>query len=329
MDEMNLTSIISSHDMYFSKITVHKKEYFTMKPEKKDITNLSLEELINRSQVIVEALPYISSFRGATIVVKYGGHAMIDENLKKSVIQDIVLMELVGMNPVVVHGGGPEISRLMKKMGVTPRFVEGQRVTDAETLELAEMVLAGKLNGEIVNRINQTGGRAVGLSGKDAGLIIARKLASQEDREDIGFVGEVAGIHPEILLLLDENQFIPVISPIGVDEKGQTYNINADSVAAEIAGALRAAKLVYLTDVKGVCTNPLDESTVISSLRATEVEDLINSGVIAGGMIPKCRGCKQALASGVQKTHILDGRIPHSLLLELFTDRGIGTQMVP
>jgi len=240
-------------------------------------------------------------------------------------------MELVGMNPVVVHGGGPEISSLMKKLGMKARFVQGQRVTDAQTLEVAEMVLAGKLNGEIVNRINQTGGKAVGLSGKDAGLILARKLGAgktEKNIPDIGFVGEVAQIRPEIISILAQNQFIPIISPIGVDEKGQTFNINADSVASEVAGALKASKLVFLTDVKGILKNPEDEKSIFSTVHSDEVETLISDGVIKGGMIPKARGCKNALECGVKKTHILDGRIPHALLLEIFTDRGIGTQIV-
>ena len=293
---------------------------------------IPLEDLIKRAHILVEALPYINAFRGATIVIKYGGHAMIDEDLKRSVIQDVVLMELVGMNPVVVHGGGPEISELMNKLGIKPRFVEGQRVTDAQTLEVAEMVLAGKLSGEIVNRINQTGGRAVGLSGKDAGLILAQPIGTRDvaktKKPDIGFVGEVKEIRPEIISLLAEKTYIPVISPIGVDEAGQTYNINADSVAAEVAGALKAAKLIFLTDVKGICKNPKDETTLLSSICSGDVEQLISEKVITGGMIPKARGCRDALKSGVRKTHILDGRIPHSILLEIFTDRGIGTQIV-
>jgi acetylglutamate kinase len=301
-----------------------------MKPEVRDLRNLPIEELIKRARYLVEALPHINAFRGAIIVIKYGGHAMIDEELKQSVIQDIVLMELVGMNPVVVHGGGPEISSQMKKLGLKSRFVQGQRVTDAETLDVAEMVLAGKLNGEIVNRINQTGGRAVGLSGKDAGLIIARKLSGgDKDSEDIGFVGEVASINPEIISILTKNEFIPVISPIGVDNEGQTYNINADSVAAKIAASLEARKLILLTDVKGIYRDISDESTNMTTIHSNEIDGLISSGVIQGGMIPKVNGCRQALEAGVSKTHILDGRIPHSLLLEIFTDRGIGTQIIP
>jgi len=310
-----------------------------MKSELKDLHSISalgglpLEELIGRARILVEAMPYINAFRGATIVIKYGGNAMIDEELKRTVIQDIVLMEHVGMRPVVVHGGGPEISALMKKLGMKPRFVEGQRVTDAETLEVVEMVLAGKLNGEIVNRINHAGGHAVGLSGKDGGLIAARKMSVNDTEKcgsaDIGFVGEVEEIRPGIISLLAENQFIPVISPLGVDETGQTFNINADSVAAEIAASLRAVKLILITDVKGIYRESGDESSILPTIRVSEVEDLIKSGIITGGMIPKVRACVKAIMAGVSKTHVLDGSIPHSLLLELFTDRGIGTQIIP
>ncbi len=297
-----------------------------------DIRNLPLAELIERANILVEAIPYIKEFRGCRVVIKYGGHAMIDPGLKKNVIQDIILMQYVGMKPVVVHGGGPEISDLMKKMRLTPKFVEGQRVTDAETLDVAEMVLAGKLNGEIVNQIHQLGGRAVGVSGKDAGLIRARKYtmpsSTGEATADIGFVGEVEQISPEIISVLDEKQFIPVISPIGVDSSGQTYNINADSVAAELAIALKARKLILLTDVKGILRNLNDDSSLLPSIQIDELEGLIEKGVIGGGMIPKVRACLRALNAGVRKTHILDGRIPHALLLELFTDKGIGTQIV-
>jgi acetylglutamate kinase len=303
-----------------------------MSSDDTDFRNHPLAELIERASILVEAIPYIKEFRGCRVVIKYGGHAMIDPELEKNVIQDIVLMQYVGMKPVVVHGGGPEISELMKKMRLKPKFIEGQRVTDAETLDVAEMVLAGKLNGEIVNQINQMGGRAVGLSGKDAGLIRARKYtmpsSTGEPTADIGFVGEVEQISPEIISVLDEKQFIPVISPIGADSSGQTYNINADLAAAEMAMALQARKLILLTDVKGILRNVNDESSLLPSIHIDELEGLIEKGVIAGGMIPKVRACMRALKAGVRKTHILDGRIPHALLLELFTDRGIGTQIV-
>jgi len=297
-----------------------------------DLQNLSIEQLIERAGVLVEALPYIKTFRGCTVVIKYGGHAMIDEKLKAMVIQDIVLMKFVGINPVVVHGGGPEITALMDKVGLEAKFVEGQRFTDTETLGIAEMVLAGKLNGEIVNSINQTGGRAVGLTGKDAGLILARKLLSPSPEgrppRDLGFVGEVAKINPEVIGVLEKAEFIPVVSPLGVDEAGQTYNINADSVAAEMAIALKARKLILLTDVRGILLQPDNDSSLLSSIRADEVENLITDNVITAGMIPKVRAAVRVLEAGSRKVHILDGRVPHALLLELFTDRGIGTQIL-
>ena len=291
-----------------------------------------IEPLVRRAQILVEALPYIQRFDNQTLVIKYGGHAMVDEQLKASVVQDIVLLESVGMKVVIVHGGGPEISLLMKKIGKEPVFEAGYRVTDAETLTITEMVLVGKINREIVNGINQAGGRAVGLSGKDAGLIVARRYRPKGPdgvgETDIGYVGEVERINPEILGVLDEHEFIPVISPIGVDSHGQTLNINADTVAADIAAALMASKLILLTDVRGVLRDRNDPKSIIPSLPSTECQKMINQATIAGGMIPKARACLRALDGGVGKTHILDGRIPHALLLELFTDQGIGTQIV-
>jgi acetylglutamate kinase len=296
-----------------------------------DLRTLPIEKLIERSQSIVEALPYIRNFRGATIVIKYGGHAMVDPQLKQMIIQDIALMAIVGMNPVVVHGGGPEITALMKKMGIKPQFVAGQRVTDAETLDIAEMVLAGKINSEIVLSLNQAGARAVGISGKDMGLVLARKLYHREHDEapptDIGFVGEVASIDPTVIEIFEKNEIVPVISPIGVDETGQTFNINADTVAAEIAASLKADKFILLTDVRGILRDRKDESTLVNAIRVEEVEPMISQGIIEGGMIPKVRACLNALQAGVKKTHILDGRLPHSLLLEVFTEKGIGTQI--
>lgn len=298
-----------------------------------DLRTLPIEKLIERSQVLVEALPYIHKFRGATIVIKFGGHAMVDSVLKANIIQDIALMAIVGMNPVVVHGGGPEITVLMKKLGMEPRFVDGQRVTCADTLDVAEMVLAGKINSEITLALNRTGVRACGLSGKDMGLVIARKLYHQAHEgapeQDIGFVGDVVRIDPAIISIFEQNDIVPVISPIGVDEEGQTYNINADTVASDIAAALKADKFILLTDVRGILRDRKDESSLINSLRMEEIEAMIRDGVIDGGMIPKVRACLDALHAGVKKTHILDGRLPHSLLLEIFTERGIGTQIVP
>lgn len=294
--------------------------------------DVSMESMVERACILAEALPYIQRFHGKTIVIKYGGHAMVDPELKANVVRDIVLMESVGMRVVVVHGGGPEITRHMKKIGKEPKFSNGYRVTDEETLSITEMVLVGKINREIVNGINQAGGRAVGLSGKDGGLIVARPFRPTgpdgQVVEDIGYVGEVERIDPEILDVLDKSGFIPVISPIGVDQAGQTYNINADTVAAGIAEALRATKLILLTDVRGIFRYPDDPKTLIATIPTAECETMISEGVISGGMIPKARACLQALKGGVEKAHIVDGRIPHALLLEIFTDRGIGTQIV-
>lgn len=285
-----------------------------------------LQALISKAQVLMEALPYIQRFHGTTVVIKYGGHAMIDPKLKQMVMQDIVLMESVGIKPVIVHGGGPEITALMDRVGLEPHFIDGQRVTDAATVDIAEMVLAGKLNGEIVGRLNQIGGRAVGLSGKDANMILARKL-TLDDGRDLGYVGEVDKINPEIIKLLDSQNFTPVISPIGVDRDGQTYNINADTVAGEIAIALQATKLILLTDIRGICRDPKDVSTLIPRIRGSEVEALVEDGTVKGGMIPKVRACAAAVEAGVGSVHILDGRLPHSLLIEMFTDLGIGTMI--
>ena len=301
--------------------------------DSEDLRKLPIEKLIERSQILVEALPYIRKFRGSTVVIKYGGHAMVNPDLKRLIIQDIALMHVVGMNPVVVHGGGPEITAHLKKLGVQSTFIDGQRVTDEETLDVAEMVLAGKINSEIVLALNEAGVRAVGISGKDMGLITARKLFHQATPTaapaDIGFVGEVESINPEIIRIFEKNEIVPVISPLGVDASGQTYNINADTAAAAIAGSLYADKFILLTDVMGVLRDRKDDASLINSMRQSEVEALIQQGIIEGGMIPKVRACLNALDGGAKKTHILDGRQPHSLLLELFTDHGIGTQIVP
>ena len=284
------------------------------------------EALALKARTLMEALPYIQRFRGATVVIKYGGHAMLAPDLKHRVMQDVVLMENVGINPVIVHGGGPEITTLMNRMGIQAEFIDGQRVTTAETLDVAEMVLAGKLNGEIVTRLIGLGGRAVGLSGKDGGLITARKLNDAAGR-DMGYVGEVERIDPEIIRVLEKNGFIPVISPIGADRDGQTWNINADTAAAELAMALKADKLILLTDVRGILRDPGDPASLIRRIAADDVEPLIAQGVIGGGMIPKARACRRALEQGVGSTHILDGRMPHALLTELFTDQGVGTMI--
>ena len=288
----------------------------------------------DKAAILVEALPYIQQFYGKTIVIKYGGNAMINDDLKEKVMQDIALMKYVGIRPVIVHGGGPDITGFLKKVGKESDFVAGLRVTDAETIEIAEMVLDGKVNSEIVNLLNRRGVKAVGLSGKDAGLIKARKkLATVYEGEDtkkvdIGYVGEVEKVDTGILEDLLEQGYVPVIAPIGVGDGGESYNINADYVAAEIAGALQAEKLLLLTDIEGIYKDFHDKSSFISTLHLPEAREYIKDGIIAGGMIPKVEACLTALEQGAGKTHIIDGRLAHSIILEIFTSRGIGTQVV-
>ena len=288
--------------------------------------------ITERAQVLMEALPYIRAFYGKRLVVKYGGHAMVKEELKRSFAMDVVLMKYIGMNPVIVHGGGPQIGELMEKLGKVPHFVQGMRVTDAETMDIVEMVLGGKINKEIVGLINQHGGRAVGLSGRDGGLIKASRLqvrppGSQDNSPliDIGLVGKVDAINPHIIEVVDNSGYIPIIAPIGFGDEGEPYNINADLVAGEVAAALKAEKLIMLTDVEGI----LDEQkTLISSLKRADIAKLIEQGVISEGMLPKVEACLTALDGGVRKAHIIDGRQDHALLLEVFTNRGIGTEIV-
>ena len=288
----------------------------------------------DKAAILVEALPYIQQFYGKTIVIKYGGNAMINDNLKEKVMQDIALMKYVGIRPVIVHGGGPDITGFLKKVGKESDFVAGLRVTDEETIEIAEMVLDGKVNSEIVNLLNRRGVRAVGLSGKDAGLIKARKkLATVYEGEDtkkvdIGYVGEVEQVDTGILEDLLKQGYVPIIAPIGVGDNGESYNINADYVAAEIAGALQAEKLLLLTDIEGIYKDFNDKSSFISTLHLPEARQYIKEGIIAGGMIPKVEACLTALEQGAGKTHIIDGRLAHSIILEIFTSRGIGTQVV-
>jgi len=286
-----------------------------------------LKRNIEKAQLLVEALPYIRNLSGKTMVIKFGGNAMIDEKLKEMFAEDVVLTKYIGMSPVVVHGGGPQISEVMDKMGKKPVFIEGIRITDGETMDIVEMVLGGKINKELVNRINQHGGNAVGLTGIDAGLIRARKLRRPRKGAGIdrGLVGEVESISPNIIRSLEQNRFIPVIAPIGVDNKGKTYNINADTAAGAIAATLKAEKLIFLTDVKGILGK---DGRLISTLTRKQVLSLIKSGVITSGMLPKVRACIEALDGGVKKTHIIDGRINHSILLEIFTKKGIGTEIV-
>lgn len=288
-----------------------------------------------RAGILVEALPYIQEFYGKTIVIKYGGNAMINEDLKQKVMEDVSLLKYVGMRPVIVHGGGPDITQFLKKVGKQSAFVSGLRVTDEETVEIAEMVLDGKVNSDIVNMLNHRGVKAVGLSGKDAGLIKAQKKlatvydeAGQKENVDIGYVGQVASIDTSILDTLLDNDYIPVIAPIGVGEDGESYNINADYVAAEIAGALQAEKLLLLTDTEGVYKDFADKDTFISTLTVAEAKAYIKSGIISGGMIPKIEACLKSIESGTNKVHIIDGRQPHSIILELLTSSGIGTQVI-
>ena len=291
-----------------------------------------MEKFIGKAEVLMEALPYIRRFYGKTFVIKYGGSAMADEELKASFAQDMVLLKYVGINPVVVHGGGPQINEVLQKMGTPTQFVRGMRVTDQETMDIVEMVLAGKINKEIVSLINRHGGMAVGLSGKDGGLIRARKMSVTvaSDGEppeiiDIGLVGEIVGINPMVINTLDENKFIPVIAPVGAGEQGETYNINADLVAGQLAEALGAEKLILLTDVDGVKDK---KGELLSTLKINQARKLIQEGVVAEGMIPKVECCIEALKGGVGKTHIIDGRVKHAVLLEIFTKEGVGTEVV-
>ncbi|HEY7531654.1 MAG TPA: acetylglutamate kinase [Nitrospiraceae bacterium] len=298
-----------------------------------------MDRLIKKANVLIEALPYIRTFRGKTIVIKYGGNAMTDNSLKERFAQDIVLLKYVGLNPVIVHGGGPQIDRMLTRLGIEAKFRHGVRVTDEATMEIVEMVLAGKINMEIVDLLNRHGGRAVGLSGKDGGLMLTRPLTAKawaeslekdleeddEEGEDFGFVGEVQSVDPSLVLKLQQDHYIPVIAPIGTDREGSTYNINADLVAGAIAGALSAEKLVMMTDVKGIRDA---KSRHLSTVSRKDVQRMVKKGTISEGMLPKVHACLDALAGGVGKAHIIDGRIPHAILLEVFTHKGIGTEIV-
>lgn len=284
-----------------------------------------LTSAMEKAGVLVEALPYIKTFYGKRVVIKYGGAAMTDCELKKKVMQDIVLMKYVGMHPVIVHGGGAEINGMLDRLGIKTQFVNGLRVTDRATMEVVEMVLGGKVNKEIVMGLNASGGRAIGISGKDGNLIQAEPVDASGA---MGFAGRVKGINPEIIETVIENGYIPVISPIGTDEKQETYNINADLVAAAVAVAINADKLVLLTDVPGLLRDPADPDSLISILKVSEVADYVADGTIAGGMLPKIKCCVESVTGGVGRTHIIDGRLAHSILLEIFTDQGIGTMVV-
>ncbi|MBI4640224.1 MAG: acetylglutamate kinase [Candidatus Tectomicrobia bacterium] len=293
-----------------------------------------MEKFKEKARVLVEALPYIRRFYGKRVVIKYGGHAMVDDDLKEEFALDVILMKYVGMNPIIVHGGGPQIGDMLKRVGKGTQFVSGLRVTDEETMEIVEMVLVGKINKELVSLINHLGGKAVGLSGKDGGLIRAKKLrvmkssleTGQPEIIDIGLVGEVEMIDPHIITVLEQGGYIPVIAPVGVGERRESYNINADLAAGDIAAALKAEKFLQMTDVPGILDG---KNQLIPSLNVAGIKDLISSGIINEGMLPKVQGCLKALEGGVSKTHIIDGRTRHSLLLEIFTDEGIGTEIVP
>jgi len=299
-----------------------------MSPEKSEVN------MMNRAEVLLEAMPYIQQFHGAFVVIKYGGNAMLNEEAKEWTVRDTILLRYVGMKPIIVHGGGPEISLAMEKMGKKPEFIEGLRVTDEETLEIAKMVLVGKINTDIVTKIDRFGARGVGLSGKDGRLLFARKKAPQKvvsggvEREvDLGLVGETEEVSPEILETLTEKGYIPVISPIAVGKDGSSLNVNSDTVAGDIASAMKAKKLIVLTDVPGVLKDLKDEKSIIKRLSTSEGKKLMKEGKIGGSMIPKLQACINAVEGGVEKAHIIDGRVKHSILLELFTDEGIGTMI--
>jgi acetylglutamate kinase len=286
-----------------------------------------VQDAVNQANVLVQALPYMQRYSGKTFVVKYGGAAMVDERLKAQVMQDIVLLRTVGIKPVLVHGGGKEVSEVMQRMGLQPRFAGGLRVTDAETMEIVEMVLAGTTNKGIVSLIHCAGGKAVGLSGKDGNLLVARKLTPGGN--DIGYVGEVTQVNAEVIEVLAAAGYIPVISSVAIGEDGESYNVNADHAAGAIAAALCAEKLIVLTDVPGVLANLNDPTSLISEMSVAQAEELLRNGKAESGMAPKLEACIAALRSGVQRAHIIDGRQPHAILMEVFTDHGVGTMIKP
>jgi len=285
---------------------------------------------------LIEALPYIRRFRGSTVVIKYGGHAMTNQEGKNQFCEDVVLLSYMGIKPIIVHGGGPMISSMLDQFGKEAQFVQGLRITDAESLKVVEMVLVGQIRGEITTQINLAGGKAVGLSGRDGMLILAEKHYVQPspgesgstEPLDIGFVGQVKAIQPDILKTLDDQGFIPVISPLGVSEEGDLYNINADTVAGEIAAAIPARKLIMMTDAPGVLQDHKDPRTLISTIHVNDIPKLVDTHIISSGMLPKIEACCRALQGGSNKAHIIDGRIPHAILLEMFTNRGVGTQVI-
>ena len=285
----------------------------------------AMQIYIDKAKTLMEALPYIQRFYNKTVVIKYGGSALINENIKQTLIQDIALMKLVGMHPVIVHGGGPDINAFLEQMNIQSKFINGLRVTDEKTMEIVEMILAGKLNKHIITEIEKQGVKAVGISGKDGGIIKAKKI--EKDGIDYGCVGDIVSIDTTLIQSLINNDFIPVIAPIGKDENGVTYNINADYAAVAIAGALKAEKLVFLTDVEGVMRDINDPDSIMSFISANKIQKLIDEGIISGGMIPKVECCMEGIRKGVNNVHILDGRVEHCLILEIFTPEGIGTMI--
>lgn len=313
--------------MYFYSPYARIYSFFSQIPTKEVyIMNSLYNELIGKARILIEALPYIQKFSGTTVVIKYGGNAMVDPALTHAILEDITLLKYVGVNPIVVHGGGPEINGMLKRLDIKSEFVGGLRVTDEATMEVVQMVLSGKINKDIVSELNCLGARSLGLCGKDANLIECVKKPPQNG-VDLGYVGQITGINTKLLEILARDEYIPVIAPIGVDKDGNSYNINADTVAGEIAAALKAEKLMFLTDIDGIYMDPSDKSTLISRITVAEINRLIAQGVISGGMIPKVQGCINAALGGVGRTHIVNGTIPHPILLEIFTDKGIGTMV--
>ncbi len=282
------------------------------------------DKYIQLANILMEALPYIQKLAGKTVVIKYGGNAMLSEELSRTFFEDITLLKYVGINPIVIHGGGPEINRTLERLGIESRFEGGLRVTDAETIDVVQMVLAGRMNKDIVAKINCLGGKAIGLCGKDASLLRVKKKTGDVD---LGYVGEIARVETKLLETLCADEYIPVIAPIGAGEDGQSYNINADTVAGAIAAALKAEKLIFLTDIDGIYEDPKDPSTLMPVISIAKIHDFIAKGIISGGMIPKVKSCIESVEAGVSRTHIVNGTIPHPIVLEIFTDSGIGTMV--
>jgi acetylglutamate kinase len=288
--------------------------------------NVDTKILIEKANILIEALPYIQHLAGKHVVIKYGGNAMLSDDLTETILQDITLLKYVGVHPILVHGGGPEINSLLSRLDIQPQFHKGLRVTDLQTMDIVQMVLSGKINKDIVARLNCMGAKAIGLSGKDASLIKAVK-SQPVDGVDLGYVGNVTSINTKLLRLLSEDEYIPVVAPVGVGADGESYNINADTVAGDIAAALNAEKLMFLTDIDGICRDPSDPASLIFAITVDEIERLIADGTITGGMLPKVAACTNAINRGVKRTHILNGTLPHPILLEIFTDTGIGTMV--